>query len=65
MEREQVIFIRGGNTVKFIDDLAGAIQDIIGWGIKGFSYFLAGMVIVGLPLWLLAKLFEWISLTFY
>ena len=42
--------------LKFIDDFAGAVFDLI----KSISYFIAGILIVGLPLFLLAKFFEWI-----
>jgi len=42
--------------LKFIDDFAGAVSDLI----KSISYFIAGIFIVGVPLFLLAKFFEWI-----
>ncbi|WP_268766644.1 hypothetical protein [Lysinibacillus macroides] len=38
---------------KFMDDLAGAVFDVF----MLFCYFLAGVIIVGVPLFLLAKLF--------
>lgn len=42
--------------LKFIDDFAGAVSDII----KSISYFIAGILIVGIPLFILAKFFEWV-----
>jgi len=44
--------------LKFIDDFAGAIFDVSKYLFKLFCYFLAGILIVGVPLFLLAKLFE-------
>ncbi|WP_274381812.1 hypothetical protein [Lysinibacillus cavernae] len=40
--------------LKFIDDLAGAIFDVF----MLFCYFFAGVIMVGVPLFLLAKLFQ-------
>jgi hypothetical protein len=37
----------------FVDDLAGAIYDFIKFIIKCFSYLLTGMLIVGIPMYLL------------
>ncbi|WP_186763796.1 hypothetical protein [Planomicrobium sp. CPCC 101079] len=51
--------------LRFVDDLAGAIQDLLFGAVKAASYFIAGILLVGAPLWLLAKLLEWISQTFY
>jgi len=45
----------------FIDDFAGAIHDILYY----LSYLIAGLLIVGVPLYLLTILFGWISNTFY
>ncbi|WP_342601440.1 hypothetical protein MHB48_12235 [Psychrobacillus sp. FSL H8-0483] len=45
---------------RFIDDLAGAIQDILYY----FSYFFAGLIIIGLPLLVIVILFNWISAIF-
>lgn len=44
----------------FVNDLAGAIHDILYY----VSYFIAGLLIVGVPLYLVALLFGWISNTF-
>ncbi|MCK1998696.1 hypothetical protein MPH47_15945 [Psychrobacillus psychrodurans] len=44
----------------FIDDFAGAIHDILYY----VAYFIAGLIIVGVPLYLIALLFKWISTTF-
>ena len=44
----------------FIDDFAGAIHDILYY----LSYLIAGLLIVGVPLYLLTILFGWISNTF-
>ncbi|MDQ0216885.1 hypothetical protein J2S13_003383 [Oikeobacillus pervagus] len=46
--------------LKFVDDLAGAIYDIFKFLITSLCYLLAGMLIVGVPLYLLAVLFEWL-----
>lgn len=47
--------------MKLIDDVAGAIYDVLRWSVWGFSYFAAGVVIVGTPLYLITFLFEWLS----
>ena len=39
--------------LKFIDDLAGAVFDVF----MLFWYFFAGVIIVGVPIFLLAKFF--------
>ncbi|MET4562336.1 hypothetical protein [Lysinibacillus parviboronicapiens] len=44
--------------LRFIDDLAGAIYDVFKIIIKLLCYFFAGVLIVGIPLWLIAKFFE-------
>lgn len=46
----------------FIDDLAGAIYDVIKFTIKSISYFLAGMLLVGVPLYLIALVFNLLNL---
>ena len=38
--------------IKFVDDLAGSLYDIIKFIIRSISYFLAGMMIVTIPLYL-------------
>lgn len=43
----------------FIDDFAGAIHDILYY----VAYFIAGLIIVSVPLYLIALLFKWISTT--
>ena len=42
----------------FIDDLAGAIYDVLKFIIKSICYILAGMLIVGVPLYLIAFAFS-------
>jgi hypothetical protein len=42
--------------VKFFEDFAGAIFDLL----KLFCYFLVGIILVGAPLYGIAKLFEWL-----
>lgn len=44
--------------LKFINDFVGAIFDIL----KLISYFIAGFILVAVPLFLIAKIFEWLSL---
>lgn len=46
--------------MKLIDDLAGAFYDVLHWILWGFSYFVAGVVIIGTPLYLLTFLLEWL-----
>ncbi|MBD3109251.1 hypothetical protein IEO70_12930 [Bacillus sp. AGMB 02131] len=36
--------------LKFIDDLAGAVHDIFKCIFTGLCYFVAGMLIIGIPL---------------
>lgn len=38
--------------VKFIDDLAGSIYDILKFIVRSISYFLAGRMIIAVPLYL-------------
>lgn len=47
--------------MKFIDDLAGAIRDVARWVLWGFSYFVAGILLVGVPLYVIVFLFEWFT----
>lgn len=47
--------------MKFIDDLAGAIYDVLTWILWGICYFAAGALVVGIPLYLIAFLFDWLS----
>lgn len=42
--------------LKFLDDVAGAVFDIV----KMICHFIAGFLIIGVPLFILAKFFEWI-----
>ena len=42
--------------LKFIDDFAGAIFDIL----KLISYFIAGFILVAIPLYLIVIMFEWL-----
>ena len=51
--------------LSFIDDLAGAVYDVIKMLLKGLSYIIAGMLLVGVPLYLLAWIFGLISDWFY
>lgn len=46
--------------LRFIDDLAGLIYDVFDILLKGLSYVIAGMLIVGVPLYVIA----WILNTF-
>lgn len=46
--------------IRFVDDLAGAIFDFFKFILTSLSYLIAGMLIVGVPLFLLAMFFEWI-----
>ncbi|MFC0416505.1 hypothetical protein ACFFHH_13715 [Cytobacillus solani] len=46
---------------RFIDDLAGAIYDVFKFLITSLCYLLAGMLIVGIPLYLIAFVFKMIG----
>ncbi|WP_166669561.1 hypothetical protein [Paenisporosarcina antarctica] len=43
---------------RFIDDFAGAIKDILKFIFTSICYLLAGMLIVGIPFYLIALVFE-------
>ncbi|WP_175401717.1 MULTISPECIES: hypothetical protein [Lysinibacillus] len=43
---------------KFIDDLAGAIYDVIKFVLQSLGYLIAGMLIVAIPLYLIVWVFE-------
>ena len=43
---------------RFIDDLAGAIYDFLKFIFKSICYLVAGMLIVGIPLYLIALAFK-------
>lgn len=51
---------RRRKAMKLIDDLAGAIYDVLSLMLWGFSYFAAGTILVGGPLYLVSFLFEWL-----
>jgi len=42
----------------FIDDFAGALYDIFKFVLKSMSYFVAGMILVGVPLYLIVLIFD-------
>ena len=44
--------------LRFVDDLAGAVYDIIKFILRSFAYLLAGMVIVAVPMYLISWLFR-------
>ncbi|MBM7647497.1 hypothetical protein JOC78_000418 [Bacillus ectoiniformans] len=46
--------------LKFIDDLAGAVYDVIKFLIKSISYLLSGMIIVAIPLYVIVWVVEFI-----
>ncbi|MFJ8261970.1 hypothetical protein ACIQ4I_20505 [Rummeliibacillus sp. NPDC094406] len=46
--------------IRFVEDLAGAIYDFFKFILTSLSYVFAGMIIVGVPLFLLAMLFKWL-----
>lgn len=43
--------------LKFVDDLAGSIYDILKFIIRSLSYLLVGMIIVAIPMYLIAWVF--------
>jgi hypothetical protein len=44
-------------VVRFVDDLAGAIYDVLKFIIKAIGFLLAGMIIVAIPMYLIVWLF--------
>lgn len=46
--------------IKFLSDLFGAIYDFVKFIITSLGYFYKGALIVGIPLFLIAKLFDFI-----
>lgn len=51
--------------LRFIDDLAGAIYDVSSVLLKCLSYLVAGMVLVGVPLYVIAWILEVVSEQFF
>jgi len=47
--------------LRFIDDLAGAIKDLLKTVFIGFCYFVAGILIVGIPIVLISYVFIWLG----
>ncbi|WP_166786765.1 hypothetical protein [Jeotgalibacillus salarius] len=47
--------------LRFIDDLAGAISDVFKMIFTGLCYFIAGTLIVGVPLYAIAFIVNWIT----
>ena len=43
--------------VRFVDDLAGAIYDVLKFIMKAIGFLLAGMIIVAIPMYLIVWLF--------
>ncbi|MGA3602685.1 hypothetical protein [Lysinibacillus agricola] len=43
---------------KFIEDLAGAVYDVIKFVLQSVGYIIAGMLIVAIPLYLIVWVFE-------
>jgi hypothetical protein len=44
-------------VLRFIDDLVGAISDVVKFIIRSISYLLAGMIIVAIPMYLVVWVF--------
>ena len=42
--------------LRFVDDLAGAIYDVLAFILRSISYLIAGMIMVAVPIYL----FVWI-----
>ncbi|HSI66148.1 MAG TPA: hypothetical protein VK947_01955 [Planococcus sp. (in: firmicutes)] len=51
--------------LRLIDYLAGLIYDVLSVPLFVFSYLITGTILVGIPLYLLAFFFEWISSLFF
>ncbi|MEK4093181.1 hypothetical protein MKZ08_15990 [Viridibacillus sp. FSL R5-0477] len=45
--------------LRLIDDLAGAIYDFFKFILTSISYIVTGMLIVGIPLYIIATVLEW------
>ena len=50
--------VGGIEMARFIDDLAGAIYDFCKFILTSICYLVAGMLIVGVPLYLIAFVFS-------
>lgn len=46
---------------RFIDDLVGSISDLIKFLITSLGYLIAGMLLVGVPLYLLVQLIGFLT----
>lgn len=44
--------------LRFVDDLAGAVYDIVKFIIRSICYLLAGMIIVAVPMYLIVWVFR-------
>ncbi len=44
-------------VLRFVDDLADALDDIFQFIIRSFGYLLAGMIIVAVPMYLIVWVF--------
>lgn len=45
------------NLLRFVDDLAGAIYDILKFSVQSMSYLLLGGLIVAVPMYLVVWIF--------
>ena len=48
-------------SLRFVDDLAGAVYDIIKFILRSISYLLAGTVIVAVPMYLIFGYLDYFS----
>lgn len=58
MELPFYMLWEGMLRLRFVDDLAGAVYDILKFLLRSFAYLLAGMVIVAVPMYLITWLFR-------
>ena len=57
MELPFYMLWEGMMWLRFVDDLAGAVYDIIKFILRSVAYLLAGIVIVAVPMYLISWLF--------
>lgn len=51
--------------LRLIDYLAKLIYDVLSIPLYAFSYLITGTLLVGVPLYLIVLLFDWISVQFF
>lgn len=58
--RDYIYKIGGIRGLRFVEDLAGSIYDLFKFLLTSLSYIMAGMLIVGIPMFLFIFVFNWL-----